>query len=349
MYWRYAGKRILYGVIIFAILMLVYSVLFNTVMEQTQMSLIDEEVKQDVQRMTMRGNMTSEELQAFIADRRNIKIHQYHLDEPFFQRILWRTWDSITFNFGKSTIIKSSAGERDAWLIVSETIPRTILLFTTAVFFDVILGLMLGLKKAQKAGSLTDKSTSIVTMIVYGMPSWWLGMLMIMYFAYTFKIFPSGGLHATPPPVGFEYFVDSLYHLALPVITLVVIGFWGRAYLTRNIVLGVLQEDYIMSARARGIPERKVLYGHTMRTSAPPIVTLALLTMLASVSGNILFEGIFSWPGMGNLYWIAVQQNDIPVLMANLAMTTALYIGGLVFLDLIYGFLDPRIKVGGRA
>jgi peptide/nickel transport system permease protein len=103
-----------------------------------------------------------------------------------------------------------------------------------------------------------------------------------------------------------------------------------------------------MSARARGIPERKVLYGHALRSAAPPIVTMGLLALLVSFGGNIIFEGIFSWPGMGNLYWISVQQNDIPVLMGNLSLTTGLYIIGLAVLDLIYGFLDPRIKVGGK-
>ncbi len=174
-------------------------------------------------------------------------------------------------------------------------------------------------------------------------------MIMIMFFAYQINIFPSGGLHTVPPPQGFAYFLDILYHMALPMLTLLIIDFWGTAYLTRNIVLGTLQEDFVMSARARGIPENKVLFGHTMRTSAPPIVTMALLSLLSSISGNILFEGIFSWPGMGNLYWIAIEQNDVPVLMGLLAITTALYIAGLVILDLIYGFLDPRIKVGGKA
>ena len=155
-------------------------------------------------------------------------------------------------------------------------------------------------------------------------------------------------VHSIPPPTGFAYYTDLLRHMALPVLTLVLIGFWGSAFLIRNIVLGILQEDYIMAARTRGIPERKVLYGHAMRTAAPPIVTMALLSLLASVGGNIIFEGIFSWPGLGNLYWISIEQNDIPVLMGNLFVTTALYIGGLVILDLIYGFLDPRIKVGGK-
>lgn len=104
-----------------------------------------------------------------------------------------------------------------------------------------------------------------------------------------------------------------------------------------------------MSARARGISEQKVLFGHTLRAAAPPIVTMAVLGLLGSLFGAIVFEGIFSWPGMGSLYWQSVQQNDIPVLMGNLSMTTGIYIIGLAFLDLIYGFLDPRVKVGGKA
>jgi peptide/nickel transport system permease protein len=192
-----------------------------------------------------------------------------------------------------------------------------------------------------------DKSTSVATMIVFGMPSWWLGMIMIMFFAYVLKLFPSGGMHSVPTPEGFAYFLDYVYHLILPVFTLVLLGFWGNAFLTRNIVLGTLQEDFIMSARARGIPEKNILFGHTLRTSAPPIITMALLSLLGSIGGNLVFEGIFSWRGMGNLYWSAVQSNDIPVLIGNLAVTTGIYMIGLVILDLIYGFLDPRIKVGG--
>mgnify|MGYP006288502927 FL=1 len=119
--------------------------------------------------------------------------------------------------------------------------------------------------------------------------------------------------------------------------------------MTRNIVVGTLQEDFIMSARARGLPEKKVLYGHGLRAAAPPIVTMGVMSLLMSIQGRLIFEGIFNWPGMGNLYWIAVQQNDIPVLLGLLATTTFVYLASLAFLDVIYGFLDPRIKVGGRA
>jgi peptide/nickel transport system permease protein len=170
-----------------------------------------------------------------------------------------------------------------------------------------------------------------------------------MFFVYTLKLFPSGGIHSVPMPTGIMYFVDMLWHIILPLFTLLVLGFWGTAFVTRNIVLGILQEDYIMAARARGIPERRVLFGHTLRTAAPPLMTMAILGLLGSIGGAIVFEGIFSWPGLGNLYWIAVQQNDIPVLLADLAVTIGLYQVGLISLDLLYGFLDPRIKVGGKS
>ena len=151
-----------------------------------------------------------------------------------------------------------------------------------------------------------------------------------------------------PTPDGIMYFIDMLWHMSLPLITLVLIGFWGISFVVRNIVLNTLQEDYIMAARARGLTEKSILFGHTLRSAAPPIVTITLLGLLGSIAGSIIFEGIFSWTGLGNLYWIAVQQNDIPVLMGNLAITTALYQLGLVILDISYGFLDPRIKVGGK-
>lgn len=345
MYWKYCLRRIGYGIAIYIVIIFIFSALFNATMERTVRARIEEEIHAE---LTKLRNMSRDELQQYVKERRAFKEHLYKLDQPAGSRIFWRAVDTLTLNLGHSTHIRSSAGSRNVWAIIAESLPRTILLFTTAMFLDILLGLWIGITKAQRAGGTLDKATSVGTMIVYGMPRWWVGMLFIMFFAYIVKWFPSGGLHSVPPPEGIAYYLDILKHIALPVLTLVAIGFWGRAFLIRNIALGILQEDYIMAARARGIPEHKVLYGHTMRTAAPPIATMAILALLASVGGNILFEGIFSWPGLGNLYWIAIEQHDIPVLMSNLSITTGLYIFGLVLLDLIYGYLDPRIKVGGK-
>lgn len=345
MYSRYALKRISYMMITFIIIIFIYSALFNAVMDKTLKSQIQEQVKGEIMSLT---NMSSKQIETYRRNRIKSLRKRYHLDEPVISRIFWRGIDILTLKWGKSTIITSSAGSRKVTNIIAEVVPRTILLFTVAALVDILIGVGLGIKKAQKPGEFLDQSTSIMTMIVQGLPSWWLAMIMIMIFVYAIPIFPSGGLHSIPPPQGVAYYLDLLHHLALPVLTLVIIGFWGRAYLTRNIVLGTLQEDYIISARARGLPEGKVLYGHALRSAAPPIATMGVMSLLISLQGSLIYEGIFSWPGMGNLYWVAVQQNDIPVLLGLLAVTTALYLGGLVFLDLIYGFLDPRIKVGDK-
>lgn len=348
MYWKYAVRRILNGILSFVIIIFILSALFNTVMEETARTQIEEMVRGEIMGMQQARQMSAEEVQTYYRERIEFFSKQYMLDRPVFERIIFRTWNTLTFQFGRSTSIRSSGGSRDVFTIVWEVVPRTVSLFTVAMAVNILIGLWLGIRKARKPGKTLDKSTSIVTMVVFGMPAWWLGMMLIMFFSYTLRLFPSGGMVSSPPPSGIHYFFDMLYHMVLPLMTLVLIGFWGSAFLTRNIVLSILQEDFIMSARARGLPERKVMYGHTLRTAAPPVVTMALLSLLATVAGSIIFEGIFSWPGLGNLYWVAVGQNDIPVLMGNLALTVGLYISGLVILDLIYGFLDPRIKVGGR-
>ncbi|MEI6388758.1 MAG: ABC transporter permease [Spirochaetota bacterium] len=346
MYKWFAIKRILKGVVIYAITIFLLSALFNTVSETTQRSQIEEQIRLE---QTKLKNLLPAQIKAFQVERRANLIKQFKLDRPIVERIIFRTASILTFNFGKSMTITSSQGERDVTKIISETIPRSLILFVVAAAIEIAFGIFLGLKQAQKPGGKLDRTTSVVTMVVYGMPVWWLAMIIIMFFVYTLKLFPSGGIHSVPMPSGIMYFVDMLWHIALPLFTLLVLGFWGTAFVTRNIVLGILQEDYIMAARARGIPERRVLFGHTLRTAAPPLMTMAILGLLGSIGGAIVFEGIFSWPGLGNLYWIAVQQNDIPVLLADLAVTIGLYQVGLISLDLLYGFLDPRIKVGGKS
>jgi peptide/nickel transport system permease protein len=311
MYWKYVLKRIIIGLIIYVLIIFIYSVLFNVMFAVNNRYLLE-------------GSIVSKIFSSWI--------------------------DTLTFNYGQSNVIRSFKGETDVIKIVLERIPNTLLLFTSSIIIDIFFGIWLGIKKAQKAGSLMDKTTSIITMVFYGLPSWWVGLVMIMLFAFTFSLFPSNGILSVPPPETFlKRMLDIMYHMFLPVTTLVSLNFWGRAYLTRNIVLVNLQEDYIMSARARGIPERSVLYGHALRTSAPPILTMSILSLINSFSGALVFEGIFSWPGMGNLYWAAVQMNDIPVLLGNLSITTLIYIFGMILLDLVYGFLDPRIKIDGKA
>lgn len=346
MFVYFALKRILKGMIMYVILIFMLSALFNTVSEKTLLSQIEETINAEIRSLK---NMRTEDVDNYIKERRAYFYDLYWLNRSIGERIFLRAINTITFNFGRSTIMMDSNGDRSVIKIIGEALPRSIILFTTASIIQIIVGVFIGLIKARKAGGGFDRISSVITMIVYGMPSWWLAMILIMLFVYKFNLFPSGGLHSIPTPDGIMYYIDMLWHMGLPLLTLVILGFWGLSFVIRNIVLNILQEDYVMSARARGIPEKSVLFGHTLRSAAPPIVTITLLGLLGSIAGSIIFEGIFSWTGLGNLYWISVQQNDIPVLMGNLAITTALYQLGLVMLDLSYGFLDPRIKVGGKA
>lgn len=350
MYLVYVLKRILYGMLLYAVMIFTFSLIFNNVLDMTMRSQIEETVKADVQReVRSRPTLKEDDILRLIEEKRRRKIEQYSLDRPYFERVLNKTWQTLSFNLGNSLSIKAGSQTNDVNTIISEKIPNTILLFSTEIVLVVFFGVAMGIKAARKPNGLLDRATSLIAMITNGLPTWWLGMLFIMIFSFSLPVFPSGGIHSVPPPEGFGFFLDMLWHMALPLFTLVLLGVWGTAYLVRNIVLGTLQEDFIMTARARGIPERKILFGHTLRTAMPAIVTLSVISLFSSIGGNLVFEGIFQWPGMGNLYWTAIEQNDIPVLMGNLSVTTLFNVVGFVLLDVIYGFLDPRIKVGGKA
>jgi peptide/nickel transport system permease protein len=346
MYRKFVLKRIGYGILMYIVMIFIFSTIFNSVADKTVRSQIDEQVAQEATRFK---NLNEVQLKAAIASRRASKYQQYHLNEPLASRIFWRSARTLSFDFGNSTIIKASNGDRSATKIILEALPRTVVLFSSEVVIVTVLGVILGLYAARKPNGPFDKTNSMITMITNGLPAWWLAMLAIMVLSYAVPIFPPGGLHSNPVPKGLAGVLDYLYHLSLPLITLVFLGVWGVAYLVRNIVLSNLQEDFVMAARARGIPERRVLFGHTLRTSMPAIMTLAILSLFGSIAGNIIVEGIFGWPGIGNLYFIAVQQNDVPILMATLAIETLFNMVGFVLLDIVYGLLDPRIKVGGRA
>jgi len=221
------------------------------------------------------------------------------------------------------------------------------MLFTTATIIVILLGLFLGLKAAQGVGGLLDRSVSVFAMFSNSLPMWWFGMLMILALSYGLNLFPSGGKVSTPPPTDpLLYWIDVLKHMALPLITIVFVSFGSWTYVTRNIVVGTLQEDFVMAARAKGLPERKVVYGHVLRSASPPIITMSIFSLLGSLGGAMITESVFTWPGMGRLYWIALQAGDVKVLLGLTFIFTFLYLVATIAIDLVYGFLDPRVKVG---
>lgn len=345
MYLRYALRRVATGVWIFIVLIFVYSAIFNTVLNATIEGQIQETV------MAAMSSLESGDPAEAVAFKKGLTEalrRKYHMDDPFLVRVFWRAFETLTLQFGNSSTITTTDADPKVTAIIAERLPNTLVLFLLAAAINAVISIVLGLRKAQRPNGKLDRITSIITMLVIGLPPWWLGMILLMFFAYTIPIFPSSGMHSVPPPSGLAYTVDFFKHLALPVIVLVLVGLWNGAYLTRNIVLGTLQEDFVMSARARGLPERTVIYGHTLRTASPPILTMSVMSLTNAFSGSLFFEPIFNWPGMGSLFVIGVRSNDIPLIMGNLAVTTALFLLGLTVLDLVYGFLDPRVRAGSK-
>lgn len=345
-YGRYLLFRLGNAVVILVIVVLIVSTVFNTAIERVLKAQIEETI--DARLMSLEYQLlTAEEKEKLAHTWREIEYKKFAFDKPYWIRVFYRAYSALMLNFGKATILRSPAGSRNVLDIILWRLPRTILLFTTATIINIFIGIFLGLKAARGAGGLADRGISFVAMFTNSLPMWWFGMLMILTFAYAFNLFPSAGMTSIPPPENsLAYLADVLWHMTLPLATAVFVSFGGWAYATRNIVVGTLQQDFVMVARAKGLPERKVIYGHVLRAASPPMVTMSILSLTGSLGGAIISETVFSWPGMGNLYWIALQGGDIPVLLGLTFILTFIYLIALVVIDLVYGLLDPRVRVG---
>lgn len=350
-YGRFLAVRTMNAIITLIIVVFIISILFNTVAEDQLKAQIEEQVKMLLQNPEVTSRLAKNEtaLKEFIETQRAMLYKQYGLDRPFMERVMSRTVRVLLLDFGKASVMRALSGVKDVSVIILEALPNTVLLFTTAQIIIILIGIGLGVKAAQKSGTVMDRSLSVFAMVSTSFPMWWVGMLMILFFAYGVSLFPSGGIVSLPPPKEpLAYALDVLWHMALPVSTVVLVSFGGWAYVTRNIMIGVLTEDFIMVARAKGVPERKVIYGHALRAAAPPIVTMTILSLIGSLGGAIITESVFNWPGMGRLYWIAISEYDVPVLMGLTFIFTFLFLFAMVLTDITYGLLDPRVRVGER-
>jgi peptide/nickel transport system permease protein len=190
-----------------------------------------------------------------------------------------------------------------------------------------------------------DKGNSFLAVSSSSFPVWWVGMLMIFAFAYVFHIFPARSTPLTPPSDPY-YVLDLLYHMALPLITLVIVSFSAWAYIVRYFLGGILREDYISAKSAMGIPRRRIVYSHALKNAAPPILTSIALSLAASFGGAIIIEAVFGWPGMGKLYYDAISVMDIPIIIGITYVLTLIFVLTIFVTDIIYAYFDPRVKVG---
>ncbi len=341
-------------VLIIIVIMTLTFIMFYALYVDIKMQEIKQIVRMEVTDLIRRGvKMSPEQTDQYIKERIEYYINAYGLNKPWYERI-WRVlYDLLTFNFGKAYYLTAESGSRDVSVIILERIPRTVLLLGTSTLITTILGLWLGLMAANRPQSIMDKSIIIIGLTSNAFAAWWVGLVLQYLFAYNplipyeWRLPAFGIVDATRTYTSdFEKYIDILRHMILPVSALVIVSFGGWALVVRNLLIGTLAEDFIMVARAKGLPENKILFGHALKSSAPPIITIIAFSIAGIFGGVIITETIFQWNGMGMLIWEALMQFDIPIILAFFYISTLLIILANFIADILYGLFDPRVKTG---
>jgi peptide/nickel transport system permease protein len=285
--------------------------------------------------------------QKYIDTQTMLHISALGLDEPWYspKRFVNTMVKLLTLDLGKSHFFTSDSGSSSVRDIIMEKLPKTVLLFTSSTIIVSLIGVYIGGFVAGKSGSFWDKINSFSAVLSSSFPSWWVGMLMIFAFAFLYPIFPARSTPYTSPSDPF-YILDLLYHMTLPLITIVLVSFSAWSYIVKYFMVGVLQEDFIAAKMTMGLPKKRIVYSHAMKNAGPPIITAIALSLAASFGGAIIIEAVFDWPGMGKLYYDAISVMDVPIIIGLTYLFTLIFVVTIFVTDIIYAFLDPRVKVG---
>ncbi len=271
----------------------------------------------------------------------------YGLDKPIY--IGYIDWVSkfVILDFGVSR-----KDGRPVITHIAEALPITLTLNILSIIIVYIISIPAGIMSAVKKDTLYDRLSSLVLFILYSLPTFWVGLLLLMYLSggEYFNLFPLSGIQSdwayklTP----FQKFMDLVWHLVLPVVTLTYSGFAFLSRYTRANMLEVINQQYITTARAKGLSNYKVIFVHAFRNSLIPLVTLMATLLPALLGGSVIVESIFTIPGMGKLAFDSILARDIPVIMAIASISALLTLAGILLADVIYGLVDPRIRLEAK-
>jgi peptide/nickel transport system permease protein len=258
------------------------------------------------------------------------------------QYVLW-IWDVLHGHLGKSF-----QDQREVLDKIVERLPVTIMLEGIAILLIYLIAIPIGIYSASHVGSMFDKISSTAVFILYSLPDFWIATLLIVFFAGGdfMSIFPSSGLHSMaydPSDPWFSRATDYAWHIILPIF---VMTYGGYAFLSRQMrgsMLEVIRQDYIRTARAKGLSERVVIYKHALRNSLIPIITILANLLPALVGGSIIIETIFTIPGIGWLAFQALLARDYPLILAEFLLSTMMTLVGILLADIVYSIVDPRI------
>ena len=267
-------------------------------------------------------------------------LHLYGLDQPVHVRYL--TWLKRlgTLDFGDSFLDHRPVREK-----IAERLPATLILNITSLLAALVLSVPLGLYAAMRQNSTFDKVGGTALYMLYSLPEFWVALLLIMLFGVKLRWLPFHGMESLDArQLGFfAYGWDRFLHMVLPVLCLT---YGSLAYLSRFVrgsSLEVIRQDYIRTARAKGLDEREIVYRHVFRNTLIPVLTLLGLLLPTLISGSVILESIFSWPGVGELFFTAVRARDYPVVMGLSFITAVLVLVSTLLADLLYAWADPRV------
>ncbi len=320
---RYLLSRIQQVVITFFIIMTLLFILFRVAPGDPTASLIDPE-------------MTAEDVRRLY--------QQFGLDKSLFMQYLLYLKNFFMGNFGLSY----HYGE-PVLKIIMNRLPNTILLFTTASVLYALAGISWGKIIAWKKGAFTDVSVTFVGLFTYTLFLPWFALLMIWLFSYKLGLFPLNGMMSPEvwydPSSGiFTKGWDIIWHLILPLFVIFTTHFGGFLLIMRSSMLETLREDYILTARAKGLTDKVIRNKHAAPNAALPVVTSLGLSLAFSINGGAITETVFSWPGLGRELVFAVSNNDYPLAQICFMLIAAIVLLANLVVDILYAYLDPRIR-----
>ena len=267
---------------------------------------------------------------------------QFGFDKPLLVQYGLYLWNAAHGQLGYSTLRNDSVSH-----VLARALPNTLLLAGSALLISLALGVVIGTAQAVRRGRWFDRATSFVLLFIYSLPDFWGALVVLLVFAYWWQAIPPGG---TVNPVMHDYmstgraFVDRLYHLVLPLGSLVLLTVASVTRFQRSAMLEVLPADYVRSARAKGVPESQVVWRHAFRTALAPVITLLGVMLPAMLGGTLFVEQVFSWPGMGMLAARSIGDHDYDLVTGIAIVGAVLVVIGNLIADLLHAAIDPRVR-----
>ncbi|MFA6321416.1 MAG: ABC transporter permease [Candidatus Omnitrophota bacterium] len=265
----------------------------------------------------------------------------YGLDKPVYVQYFSWLKRIVIFDFGRSYVDDRLVSEK-----IAERIPITLLINILSMMLILGIGIPLGILSAVRRGSLLDKSTTVLTFIGFSIPEFWVALLLMSLFSITLGWLPISGIKS----LDFEYYslgakiLDVAKHLILPVAIAAFGSLAGISRYMRTAMVGVIHQDYIRTARAKGLTESQVIYKHALKNAILPVITILGLSVPGLIGGSVIFESIFAIPGMGRLFYESVMARDYSTIMGILTIGAFLTLLGNLLADIAYSYADPRIR-----